>query len=269
MTSTYDILYERLAATFDRVQPGAEPVLRQSEHGDYQANGVMALAKTLVRAPRDLAAEIMADLDLAGIASVGVAGPGFLNITLLASFLDQQLREVLVDQRLGVALPTVAKNVVIDYSAPNVAKEMHVGHLRSTVIGDALARMYRFAGHHVIARNHVGDWGTPFGMLIEHLIDLGEEQALASLSIGDLDSFYRAARKTFEEDDNFKERSRQRVVALQSGDPETRRLWQLLVDESISYFTEVYAKLDVTLQPSDVVGESYYNDMLESVVTDL
>ena len=269
MTSTYDILYERLAATFDRVQPGAEPVLRQSEHGDYQANGVMALAKTLGRAPRDLAAEIMADLDLAGIASVGVAGPGFLNITLLASFLDQQLREVLVDQCLGVALPTVAKNVVIDYSAPNVAKEMHVGHLRSTVIGDALARMYRFAGHHVIARNHVGDWGTPFGMLIEHLIDLGEEQALASLSIGDLDSFYRAARKTFEEDDNFKERSRQRVVALQSGDPETRRLWQLLVDESISYFTEVYAKLDVTLQPSDVVGESYYNDMLESVVTDL
>ena len=269
MTSTYDILYERLAATFDRVQPGAEPVLRQSEHGDYQANGVMALAKTLGRAPRDLAAEIMADLDLAGIASVGVAGPGFLNITLLASFLDQQLRKVLVDQCLGVALPTVAKNVVIDYSAPNVAKEMHVGHLRSTVIGDALARMYRFAGHHVIARNHVGDWGTPFGMLIEHLIDLGEEQALASLSIGDLDSFYRAARKTFEEDDNFKERSRQRVVALQSGDPETRRLWQLLVDESISYFTEVYAKLDVTLQPSDVVGESYYNDMLESVVTDL
>jgi arginyl-tRNA synthetase len=137
------------------------------------------------------------------------------------------------------------------------------------VIGDALARMYRFDGDHVIARNHVGDWGTPFGMLIEHLVDLGEDEAIASLSIGDLDSFYRSARKKFEEDDTFKERSRARVVALQAGDPETSRLWRILVDESIAYFAEVYAKLDVTLTPADVVGESYYNAMLDDVVSDL
>ena len=137
--------------------------------------------------------------------------------------------------------------MIIDYSAPNVAKEMHVGHLRSTVIGDALARMYRFAGHHVIARNHVGDWGTNFGMLIEHLLDMGEEGAASTLSIGDLDEFYRAARIKFDSDDAFKGRSRTRVVALQSGDPETLRLWHVLVNQSIAYFSEVYDKLDVTL----------------------
>jgi len=269
VTSTYDILNERLRAGFARVEPGSDPVLRQSEHGDYQANGVMALAKSVGRPPREVAEEICGALDLAGVASVAVAGPGFLNIALLPAFLDVQLRELLGDERLGVALANPPKNVVIDYSAPNVAKEMHVGHLRSTVIGDALARMYRFDGDHVIARNHVGDWGTPFGMLIEHLVDLGEEEAIASLSIGDLDSFYRAARRKFDEDDSFKDRSRARVVALQAGEPETSRLWRILVDESIAYFAEVYAKLDVTLTPTDVVGESYYNDMLDDVVSDL
>jgi arginyl-tRNA synthetase len=244
-------------------------VLRQSEHGDYQANGVMALAKSVGRPPREVAEEVCGFLDLAGIASVAVAGPGFLNIALSPAFLDAQLRGLLGDERLGVALADPPKTVVIDYSAPNVAKEMHVGHLRSTVIGDALARMYRFDGDKVIARNHVGDWGTPFGMLIEHLVDLGEDEAIASLSIGDLDSFYRSARKKFEEDDTFKDRSRARVVALQAGDPETSRLWRILVDESIAYFAEVYAKLDVTLTPGDVVGESYYNDMLDDVVSDL
>ena len=269
MTTTYDILNERLREGFARVEPGAEPVLRQSEHGDYQANGVMALAKSVGRPPREVAEEVCGFLDLAGIASVAVAGPGFLNIALSPAFLDAQLRGLLGDERLGVTLADPPKTVVIDYSAPNVAKEMHVGHLRSTVIGDALARMYRFDGDKVIARNHVGDWGTPFGMLIEHLVDLGEDEAIASLSIGDLDSFYRSARKKFEEDDTFKDRSRARVVALQAGDPETSRLWRILVDESIAYFAEVYAKLDVTLTPGDVVGESYYNDMLDDVVNDL
>ena len=265
----YDILNERLTLGFARIESGADPVLRQSEHSDYQANGVMALAKSVNRPPREVAEEICGSLDLAGIATVAVAGPGFLNITLSPAFLDAQLRGLLADERLGVAMANPPKIVVIDYSAPNVAKEMHVGHLRSTVIGDALARMYRFDGDHVIARNHVGDWGTPFGMLIEHLVDLGEDEAIASLSIGDLDSFYRSARKKFEEDDTFKERSRARVVALQAGDPETSRLWRILVDESIAYFAEVYAKLDVTLTPADVVGESYYNAMLDDVVSDL
>lgn len=268
MTSTYDVLHERLRSAFDAVAPGADPVLRTSDRSDYQANGVMALAKSQGMNPREMATLILSHLDLAGVADVEVAGPGFLNLTLTTGFLDEQLRTLLFDERLGAATIS-GRTAVIDYSAPNVAKEMHVGHLRSTVIGDALARMYRFRGYRVIARNHVGDWGTPFGMLIEHLLDLGEDEAIASLSIGDLDSFYRGARAKFDADDAFKERSRARVVALQSGDAETRRLWRILVDESVAYFAEVYAALNVTLTPADVVGESYYNDMLEDVVRDL
>ncbi len=269
MNSTYDVLLARLQVAFDQLEPASEPVLRQSERGDYQANGVMGLAKRLARPPREVAEELVSRLEIADVASVEIAGPGFLNLTLTASFLEAQLRGLLGDARMGVASAVHPKKVVIDYSAPNVAKEMHVGHLRSTVIGDALARMYRFAGHQVVARNHVGDWGTNFGMLIEHLIDMGEHAAMASLSIGDLDSFYRAARAKFDADDAFKDRSRTRVVSLQAGDPETRRLWAILVSESVAYFAEVYAKLDVTLAPEDVVGESYYNDMLDDVVADL
>jgi arginyl-tRNA synthetase len=269
MASTYDVLLTRLQSAFDEILPGADPVLRTSDRGDYQANGVMALAKRVGRPPREVADDVANLADLEGVATVEVAGPGFLNLTLEPKFLEHRLRDLLLDDRLGIETAAVPKNVVIDYSAPNVAKEMHVGHLRSTVIGDALARIYRFKGHRVIARNHVGDWGTPFGMLIEHLIDLGEEQAISSLSIGDLDTFYRGARAKFDADEEFQERSRSRVVALQGGDPETRRLWRVLVDESVAYFAEVYAKLDVTLRPEDVVGESFYNNMLEDVVKDL
>ena len=269
VTSTYEILLDRLQGAFDALEVGADPVLRVSDRSDYQANGVMALAKRLGRPPREVADEIAVVVDLDGIASVEVAGPGFLNLALSASFLDEQLREIVGDARVGIPEATTHLHVVIDYSAPNVAKEMHVGHLRSTVIGDALARMYRFAGHGVIARNHVGDWGTPFGMLIEHLLDLGEDRAITTLSIGDLDAFYKEARAKFESSDAFKGRSRTRVVALQSGDPETLRLWHVLVNESIAYFAEVYQKLDVTLTVADVVGESYYNEMLADVVRDL
>ncbi len=268
MISTYAQLNERLAVAFSAISPGADPVLRTSDHGDYQANGVMALAKSLGRPPRDVAADVLAQLDLEGVADVEIAGPGFLNLTLTPEFLAHQLRETALDERLGVGLDS-ARRVLIDYSAPNVAKEMHVGHLRSTVIGDALARLHRYVGHEVIARNHVGDWGTPFGMLIEHLIDLGEESAVASLSIGDLDSFYKDARHKFDSDEVFAERARSRVVALQSGDPETRRLWRILVDESVVYFSQVYDMLDVTLTPADAVGESFYNDRLNGVVDDL
>ena len=268
MTCPYDVLLSRLQSAFDHVVVGADPVLRPSDRGDYQANGIMALAKSQGMAPREMAQRVLDVLDLSGVAEVEVAGPGFLNLTLTSEYLDETLRALLDDERLGVATLT-PRTAVIDYSAPNVAKEMHVGHLRSTVIGDALARIYRFRGYAVVARSHVGDWGTPFGMLIEHLIDLGEATAMAALSIGDLDGFYRAARVKFESDEDFRERSRQRVVSLQGGDPETRRLWQILVDESVAYFAEVYSALDVTLTPDDVVGESYYNDMLDAVVTDL
>jgi arginyl-tRNA synthetase len=269
MASTYDVLLARLQVAFDAVETGADPVLRMSDRSDYQANGVMALAKRLGKPPREVAQAVVDHADVAGIATVEIAGPGFLNFTLSPTLLGDQLSALVKDERLGIPAASTAKTVVIDYSAPNVAKEMHVGHLRSTVIGDALAQMYRFAGHHVIARNHVGDWGTPFGMLIEHLLDLGEDQAVASLSIGDLDSFYRGARLKFDADDSFKERSRARVVLLQSGDPETRRLWQILVNLSVTYFDHVYAQLNVSLTAADVVGESYYNNMLSNVVADL
>ncbi len=269
MTSTYDLLDARLKEAFERVGRGADPVLRASDRADYQANGALALAKALGRPPREVAEAVVAGLEVADLATPEVAGPGFINLTLTPDYLSAALGALLGDARLGVAPAAPAHRVVIDYSSANVAKEMHVGHLRSTVIGDALARMYRFAGHEVIARNHVGDWGTPFGMLIEHLVDLGEARAAATLGIGDLNAFYRDARVKFDADDAFKERSRLRVVALQGGDPETLRLWRVLVDQSVRYFSEVYAKLDVTLSPEDVVGESFYNPMLEGVVADL
>ena len=269
MGSTYEILVERLARSFNRLLAGSDPVLRTSERADFQANGVMAVAKSLGRPPREVAAEIAASGDLDGVATIEVAGPGFLNITLDPAFLAARLTALLTDERLGLALVASPKTVVIDYSAPNVAKEMHVGHLRSTVIGDALARTERLVGNHVIARNHVGDWGTPFGMLIEYLLDLGEDRAIAELSIGDLNTFYQGARSAFDASEAFQRRSRARVVLLQGGDPETRRLWRILVDQSVAYFSQVYAKLDVTLTPQDVVGESFYNDALEGVVSDL
>ena len=269
MTSTYDLLASRLQKAFDSVISGADPVLRPSDRSDYQANGVMALAKLIGKPPREVAELVVAALDVADIATVEIAGPGFLNLNLTTQVFNAQLRELSNDPRLGLEKSSAPKTVVIDYSAPNVAKEMHVGHLRSTVIGDALARMNRFVGNSVIARNHIGDWGTPFGMLIEHLLDLGEDQAVAELSIGDLDTFYKGAREKFEADDAFKQRSRLRVVALQGGDKETLRLWKILVDQSVAYFAEVYQKLDVTLTPDDNVGESFYNDMLDDVVKDL
>lgn len=267
MTSTYDTLSSRLQSAFDTLETGADPVLRTSDRSDYQANGVMALAKRLGRPPRDVAQEIVERADLDGVASVEIAGPGFLNLTLRPAFLVNQLTALRGDERLGVEFVSSPKNVVIDYSAPNVAKEMHVGNLRSTVIGDALARMYRFAGHHVIARNHVGDWGTPFAMLIEQLLDV--EQGGLTFTIGDLDGFYKEARTKFDADESFKERSRRRVVALQSSDPETLRLWRDIVDQSIAYLDLVYQDLGITLTIDDVVGESFYDSMLNDVVTDL
>jgi arginyl-tRNA synthetase len=268
MTSTYDTLSSRLQSAFDTLDAGADPVLRTSDRSDYQANGVMALAKRLERSPHDVAEEIVGHADLTGVATVEIAGPGFLNLTLCPEFLGTQLTTLRADDRLGIEPVTTTKTVVIDYSAPNVAKEMHVGNLRSTVIGDALARMYRFAGHRVIARNHVGDWGTPFAMLIEHLLDR-EEGNGATFSIGDLDGFYKEARTKFDADDSFKERSRARVVALQSGDPETLRLWRVIVDQSIAYLDLVYQDLGITLTVNDVVGESFYDNMLSDVVADL
>ncbi|MEI6453462.1 MAG: arginine--tRNA ligase [Actinomycetes bacterium] len=268
MSLTTDLI-AALQSGFDAFEPGADPILASSDHGDYQANGVLPLAKRLGRKPRELADELVAGLDLKGLASLEVSGPGFLNLVVSPEALSASIQTMVESPTLGVTASSRPRKVVVDYSAPNVAKEMHVGHLRSTVIGDAICRMLEFSGHEVIRRNHLGDWGTPFGMLIEHLLDLGEEAATEELSVGDLDGFYRAARGQFDASEAFQERSRARVVLLQSGDQETLRLWSLLVATSVRYFATVYDKLDVLLRPDDVAGESSYNDLLDAVVADL
>ena len=262
-------LEERLRAAIAAAYPehaGADPIVRPATNprfGDYQANAAMALAKQVGSPSREVADKIVEHLDLAGLlAGADVAGPGFINLRLDDGWLGSQIAAVATDPRIGIAADAVSERVVVDYSAPNVAKEMHVGHLRSTIIGDALVRLFEFLGHTVIRQNHVGDWGTPFGMLIEHLLDLGEDEAAHELSVGDLTAFYQQAREKFDADDSFKDRARQRVVSLQSGEPETLRLWRLLVEESERYFNEVYRRLGVLLTDDDLAGESIYNPML-------
>jgi arginyl-tRNA synthetase len=247
-------------------------VLRPSNRPgvDFQANGALALGRRIGAPPAEVAAKVVGTAQLGDVcARVEVAPQGFINLTLDDGFLAGQLQAVAADPRLGVELAPSPLRVVVDYSSPNVAKEMHAGILRTTIIGDALCRMLAFAGHSVIRENHVGDWGTPFGMLIEHLIDIGEEAGAHELSVGDLDAFYKQARSAFDVSPDFQERSRRRVVLLQSGDPETLRLWRILVDESVKYFEDVYTKLGVLLTEEDVVGESFYNDLLPVVVDDL
>ncbi|MHB8594875.1 MAG: arginine--tRNA ligase, partial [Acidimicrobiales bacterium] len=270
MADARSLITQRLRDAFGRVEPGVDPQLRPSDHADFQANGALSLAKRLGRDPVELAGEIVDDAILDDVCErVEISGPGFINLTLSEGFLGAALAEMAADERLGVPSVTEARTVLVDYSAPNVAKEMHVGHLRSTIIGDSLCRVLELVGHRVERENHVGDWGTPFGMLIENLLDLGEEAAVHELSVGDLDTFYRQARASFDTDESFRERARHRVVLLQSGDEETLRLWRILVGESIRYFDEVYAKLDVLLSDEDIVGESFYNPMLADVVSDL
>jgi arginyl-tRNA synthetase len=263
------LLADRFAAAFGAVADApCDPVVRPSERADAQVNGALSLAKSLGMSPRDVATKALDALgDLSDmIESTEVAGPGFINVTFTTSFLARELVAAMQHDRLGVRAAADPHTFVIDYSAPNVAKEMHVGHLRSTVIGDALVRALSFVGNTVVRENHIGDWGTPFGMLIEHLIDLGEENAAHELGVGDLDGFYKQARQKFEESDSFKDRARQRVVMLQSGDDDTMRLWKTLVLESTRYFNKVYSQLGVLLTDDDLMGESAYNDLLLTVV---
>lgn len=243
-------------------------MLRRSDRADYQANVAMPLAKELGRPPRAIAEQIVAKLDVSDVCErVEIAGPGFINLYLRSDWLAREIELVAKDERVGVARVASPDTVAIDYSAPNVAKEMHVGHLRSTILGDALARTFEFLGHRVVRQNHIGDWGTPFGMLIEHLVDLGADAS--SSSVGDLGAFYKAAREKFEKDEAFAERSRRRVVLLQAGDAATLGLWQMLVQASKRHFEQVYAKLGVTLADKDIRGESAYNDALKGVASDL
>jgi arginyl-tRNA synthetase len=267
------LLSERFAgalAALDESLRGADPVVRRSDRADYQVNGSMALAKRTGRPPRDLAQDLVDRVELSDIAlPLEIAGPGFINVTLQDAFLARALAETAADPRLGVTLAATTETVVVDYSAPNVAKEMHVGHLRSTIIGDALVRIMEFVGHKVIRQNHLGDWGTPFGMLIEHLLSVGETEAAHELSVGDLGRFYQEARAAFDADPGFADRARRRVVELQAGDPQTLRLWRLLVDESSLYFASVYERLGVKLTSDDQAGESMYNPLLADTVAEL
>ncbi|HXC84010.1 MAG TPA: arginine--tRNA ligase [Trebonia sp.] len=262
---------DALGAAFGAEYASADPVIRPSSFADFQSNAALALAKRLGRPPRDVANDIAGHLDVGDICDPPtVTGPGFINFTLRGDWIAGATTALLDDPRLGTPLAQVPETVIVEYSSPNIAKEMHVGHLRTTIVGDAIARVIEFAGHHVIRDNHVGDWGTQFGMLIEYLFEVGEDAPEAQLLRTDPNAFYQSARVRFDSDDDFARRSRERVVKLQSGDDAaTQRLWDELMELSREYLRDTYALLRVTLTDDDIRGESFYNDMLPDVVDDL
>jgi arginyl-tRNA synthetase len=256
-------VHDAIVASFGPDYGDADPLIRPSSFADFQANVALPLGKRLGRPPREVAAELASNLDTTGIsAEPEVSGPGFINFTLRDEWIAGQASAMLDDPRLGLAPVAEPQTVVVEYSSPNVAKEMHVGHLRTTIVGDAIARVLEFAGHHVIRDNHVGDWGTQFGMLIEYLVDVGEDSPDAALLRTDPNAFYQAARRKFDSDAGFADRARNRVVELQGGDPATLKLWQEIVDLSMDYLHRIYGRLLVTLTDADIKGESFYNDLL-------
>lgn len=289
VNSLASTLQQQLADALTAALPDAgtaDPLLRRSDRADFQANGILALAKKLKGNPRELAAQVTAALPSSGlIKDIEVSGPGFLNITLSDRAIIETLAARAADtDRLGIPVNTAAGTTVIDYAQPNVAKEMHVGHLRSAVIGDAMVQILEFTGESVVRRHHIGDWGTQFGMLIQYLIEhpdelshkgekseKGEEgekgdagdETDGEAAMSSLNRLYKASRVLFDSDEEFKARSRDRVVALQAGEPETLAMWQRFVDESKIYFYSVFDKLDMKINDPDIVGESGYNDMLE------
>ncbi|MFF2902810.1 arginine--tRNA ligase [Streptomyces sp. NPDC057966] len=277
VNSLASTLQQQLADALTAALPDAgtaDPLLRRSDRADFQANGILALAKKLKGNPRELASQVTAAIPAGDlIKEIEVSGPGFLNITLTDKAITETLAARAADDegRLGVPYNSAAGTTVIDYAQPNVAKEMHVGHLRSAVIGDAVVQILEFTGESVVRRHHIGDWGTQFGMLIQYLTehpgelthegDGGEADGEAAMS--SLNRLYKASRALFDSDEEFKARARDRVVALQAGDEETLALWQRFVDESKIYFYSVFNKLDMEIRDADIVGESGYNDMLE------
>ena len=292
MHDTLSILRDRfriaLKKAFGQEHSCTDPLIRASNNakfGDYQANLAMSLAKTLGQNPRTVAGQIVDHLDIADLcAKVEIAGPGFINLSLTPAFIDQQIEQMAADGRLGVATTAAPRTIVVDYSSPNVAKEMHVGHLRSTIIGDCIARVLEFLGHRVVRQNHLGDWGTQFGMLIEYYLRVREIGDFRNASINanrlrtesddrigihNLDKFYRAAKKRFDDDSEFAKGSRRRVVDLQCGDEKTLRLWRLLVESSKQHFLPIYEVLGVRLSDGDFCGESFYNEKLPGIVAGL
>ncbi|MBY0530275.1 MAG: arginine--tRNA ligase [Rhabdochlamydiaceae bacterium] len=246
----------------------------QTQFGHYQCNNALKLAKELKKSPRDVAALLIANVDPKTslgepmIAKMEIAGPGFINITLDLQFLSLQTQAILSDERLGVPLPEKKQRVVVEFSSPNVAKELHVGHLRSTIIGDAIARLFEFLGHDVLRLNHIGDWGTQFGMLIAFMRETVPDvlTGVQNTDLSQLMQWYRESKKRFDADPEFKKRSQLQVVALQGGDPAALHAWQIICDISQKAFQEIYALLDVKIQ---VRGESFYNPELPKVIADL
>lgn len=250
------------------MDPSIQPASR-AEFGDFQANFALRLAKQLHKNPQEVAKVLVEKLSSDSLfKQLEVSGPGFINIHLADSFLAKHLQELVIDSRLGVAETTHRETIVIDYGGANVAKEMHVGHLRSAIIGDAFVRILQFVGHQVIRQNHLGDWGTQFGMLIEYLAQT-DWSAENSHSYSDLNGFYKKAKEKFDADENFANLARMRVVALQRGEPESRAIWQKLVNESKAHFQESYNKLQILLTEDDAVGESFYNDKLAPLTAEL
>ncbi len=278
------LVQQALAAEFGAEYASTDPLIRPSGFADFQANAAMSLSKPLRRSPRDIAGDIADRLTsasavaAAGAVAVGaakavakaeVSGPGFINITLADDWIAAQSAQQLADPRLGVAPAEHRRRVVVDYSGPNVAKELHAGHLRATSVGDAIARVLEYLGHEVIRAAHLGDWGTQFGMLIEHALEIGERATYDQLASGEFTAFYQAARAKFDSDPAFADQARKRVVQLQAGEPDTIRLWQLLVDDSTEYLRKIYARLNITLTDADMAPESFYNSMLGDVCDEL
>lgn len=274
VTSLSDSVQQHLASALSATLPeaaGADPLLRRSDRADFQANGILALAKKAKANPRELATQVVSRIATGDvIKEVEVSGPGFLNIAIADKAITENLAARYADDtgRLGVPYAEHPGTTVIDYAQPNVAKEMHVGHLRSAVIGDAVVQLLEFTGENVVRRHHIGDWGTQFGMLIQYLdehpheLDHKQAQVTGDEAMSNLDRLYKAARKLFDSDEEFKTRARRRVVDLQAGEPHTLAMWQKFVDESKIYFFSVFEKLDMEIRDPDIVGESGYNDML-------
>jgi arginyl-tRNA synthetase len=264
------LVQQALVAGLGAEFAAADPLIRPSAYADYQSNVAMSLARQVGRAPRDVAGPIATRLAAAdAVAGAEVSGPGFINITLSDDWIAGQSNAQFADPRLGVATGDPSELVVVDYSGPNVAKELHAGHLRATVVGEAVARILDHLGHEIVRAAHLGDWGTQFGQLIEHAVDIGEQATTDQLAAGEFTAFYQAARAKFDSDPHFADRARKRVVQLQAGEPDAMRLWQLLVDDSMKYLRKIYARLDVRLTEADMAPESFYNPMLSDVNDEL
>jgi len=266
-TALDQIIKEAFSQAGIEAAPMAVTEAGKPEFGDYQFNGAMALAKQLGKNPRQIATEIAERIDITGMVSkTGIAGPGFINLWIDPAWIEERLQEAWADKRLSVQTKSDSIKTVVDYSSPNMAKQMHVGHLRSTIIGDTLARLFTFLGDEVIRQNHIGDWGTQFGMLIAYLEVSGED---AYSSLGDLEQFYKDAKVKFDNDPDFADMAREYVVRLQGGDSHCQTLWQQFIDVSLGHCEAVYATLGIALRREDVRAESSYNNALPSVVEKL